>query len=282
MQLVEMSAHSWTLWQQQVRCPLGNLVEVGEVKHSRGGMPRFRYLKRFALVLITRGEGIYEDEQKRTRSVTAGDWIMVLPELGHSYRPWESGGWDEIYVMFEGPVFDAWHASGLLGTEHVTGRIEEPAEWIAQFMEWLVQAETSPLEKVCAFQTLLAKALESTITLSGGDGSGPSWFSEACRLLSQPRATGPMVAETLGIPYETFRRSFQEHGGQSPHRYHRRQLINTAARMLDTTDLKAAEVARTLGFCDEAYFSRTFKKITGRSPRAYRATSGWTGPGNSQ
>ena len=47
-------------------------------------------------------------------------------------------------------------------------------------------------------------------------------------------------------------------------------MVNLAARMLDSTDLKSAEIARTLGFCDEAYFSRVFKQVTGRSPREYR------------
>jgi AraC family transcriptional activator of pobA len=56
----------------------------------------------------------------------------------------------------------------------------------------------------------------------------------------------------------------------APHRYHRQQLVNVAARMLDSTELKSAEIARTLGFSDEAYFSRVFKQIAGRSPRAYR------------
>ncbi|MFD0893180.1 helix-turn-helix transcriptional regulator [Luteolibacter ambystomatis] len=269
-----MAQHSWKVWQQQLRSPLGNLVEIGEVRHSRSGMPRYRYLERYALVVITRGEGTYEDERGFSRSLCVGDWILVLPELGHSYKPWEVGGWDEIYVMFDGPVFDAWRANGLLAPEHVTGSLSNLEQWVADFHRGIVESSASNLEKICVFQSLLARALDGTIDLAIGKDGGPSWFGDACRMLGQPGADGREVAAALGLNYETFRRNFQKHAGQSPHRYHLRQLVNSAARMLDTTDLKAAEIARTLGFCDEAYFSRTFKKLTGRSPRTYRQTRG--------
>ena len=86
------------------------------------------------------------------------------------------------------------------------------------------------------------------------------------------RAALDLAAAWMGERYfRTFRRAFRDHAGVPPHRYHRQQLVNLAARMLDSTDLKSAEIARTLGFCDEAYFSRVFKKLTGRSPREYRS-----------
>lgn len=267
-----MAQRSWKVWQQQLRSPLGNLVEIGEVLYSSGGMPRYRYLQRYALVVLTRGEGVYEDERGLSRSLCAGDWILVLPELGHSYGPWEPGGWDETYVIFDGPVFDVWRSGGLIGPDHVTGRLDDPVAWTAALRHEIIDSSASNLEKICAFQSLLARALEGAVDFSISKEGGPPWFADACRMLGQPGADGHEVAAAIGLNYETFRRNFHKHAGQSPHRYHLRQLVNSAARMLDTTDLKAAEIARTLGFCDEAYFSRTFKKLTGRSPRTYRQT----------
>jgi len=269
-----MATNSWNLWQKQLRSPLGNLVEAGEILHSRGGMIRYRYLQRYALVLITRGEGFYEDDHQRSRHLTAGDWILVLPQLGHCYRPWETGGWDEVYIMFEGPVFDAWRDAGLLTANHVTGRVADPGKWAATLRQVMNDGNTTALEKLCAFQQLLAQALEGAILTPGEDEVVVSWFADACRMLSQPGAEAKQVASAVGVNYETFRRRFQKQAGLSPHQYHVRQIVNSAARMLDTTDLKSAEIARTLGFCDEAYFSRTFKQFTGRSPRAYRQHRG--------
>jgi AraC-like DNA-binding protein len=265
-----MSERQWNIWSQQVRSRLGNLVEIGEVKHSRGGMTRFRYLRRHALVVLTRGEGHYEDERGRDVSLSAGDWILVFPELGHCYRPLRPGGWDEVYVMFEGPVFETWRQQRLLDPDQPTGRLADPEGWLAEFHRTVLDEKAGPLSRVCAFQTLLAAAVEGANLEMGASSGGPAWFGDACRLLARPGTDVEEAAKELGVAYETFRRQFRGHAGVPPHRYHRQQLVNLAARMLDSTDMKSAEIARTLGFCDEAYFSRVFKKLTGRSPRAYR------------
>ena len=265
-----MSERYWKIWSQQVRSKLGTLVEIGEVRNSPGRMSRFRYLQRFALVAITRGEGHYSDERGNESSLSVGDWILVFPEVGHCYRPDRPGGWDEVYVLFEGQLFETWRAEGILSPDRPTGRLVDHESWFAEFRGPLLDESAGPLTRICTFQRLLASAMEGTNKeMTTGEGN-PAWFADACRLLSRPRSTAEQAAEELGMSYETFRRWFKDHAGVPPHRYHRQQLVNLAASMLDTTDLKSAEIARNLGFCDEAYFSRVFKKVTGRSPREYR------------
>lgn len=265
-----MNDHRWKIWSQQVQSPLGSLVEVGEVIGSGGKMSRFRYLRRYALVVITRGEGHYEDEAGRERSLAAGDWIVVFPELGHYYRPERPGGWDEVYVVFEGPVFETWRNQGLLDPARPCGRLADPESWLAEFRRAMGDPRSGALVRLCAFQQLLAVALEGGNDPELSPKAGAAWFTDACRLLSRPEGGAEQAARELGMNYETFRRKFKEHAGIAPHRYHRQQVVNLAARMLDSTDLKSAEIARTLGFCDEAYFSRVFKQVAGRSPREYR------------
>lgn len=233
-------------------------------------MSRFRYLRRYALVVVTRGEGHYEDELGRERSVAAGDWILVFPEIGHCYRPDRPGGWDEVYAMFEGPVFETWRVQGLIDPERPTGRLADPDRWLAEFRRTMLDEKSGSLSRLCAFQKLLAEALEGGGEIPVVADGAPGWFADACRLLSRPDADAVQAARELGMNYETFRRKFKEHAGVAPHRYHRQQLVNVAARMLDATELKSSEIARTLGFSDEAYFSRVFKQVTGRSPRDYR------------
>ncbi len=266
----KVNQRQWNIWSQQVKSRLGTLVEIGEVRNSPGRMTRYRYLRRHALVIITRGEGHYEDERGHDVSLTAGDWILVLPELGHCYRPLRAGGWDEVYVMFEGPVFETWRQLRLLDADLTTGRLGDPEGWLAEFHRTVLNEKAGPLSRVCAFQTLLATAVEGANVEMDPSNSRPAWFTDACRLLARPGSGAEAAAKELGMRYETFRRQFREQAGVPPHRYHRQQLVNLAARMLDSTDMKSAEIARTLGFCDEAYFSRVFKKMTGRSPRAYR------------
>lgn len=264
-----MRQSSWKILLQQEKCPLGSLVEIGEIQASRGGMVRFRRLQRYAFVLILEGDGHYDDELGRSRSLTAGDWILVLPDFGHCYTPWKRGGWDELYIMFEGPVFEAWRSSGLLSPSHLTGHLPDPEAWLVEFRTRVLDPGCGSLEKLCAFQRLLGQAIQGSAgPMETTDR--PGWFAEACRLLSQPHAEPRDVATRLGLTYESFRRRFRQLAGLPPRKFHLSQMINSAARLLDSTDLKSAEIARSLGFCDEAYFSRAFKKEKGRSPRSYR------------
>lgn len=46
--------------------------------------------------------------------------------------------------------------------------------------------------------------------------------------------------------------------------------IEKAKELLRDTNLKSYEVAERVGFLDESYFSRSFKKVTGQSPNAYK------------
>ncbi len=271
-----MSQPKWTILLQQEKCPLGSLVEIGEIHASRGGMVRFRRLQRYAFVLILRGEGHYDDELGRSRSLTAGDWILVLPEFGHCYTPWKRGGWDELYVMFEGPVFEVWKSSGLLSPSHLTGHLLSHQDWLREFRESVLDPASGSLEKLCAFQGLLGQAIQGSNPGLMETTDRPGWFAEACRLLSQPHAKPRDVATRLGLSYESFRRRFRQLAGVAPQKFHLSQMLNSAARLLDSTDLKSAEIARTLGFCDEAYFSRSFKKEKGRSPRTYRRNQSGT------
>ena len=49
------------------------------------------------------------------------------------------------------------------------------------------------------------------------------------------------------------------------------RIMVEAARLLRFTDLAVSEVAFCVGFCDQFYFSRAFKRRYGESPLAYRA-----------
>ena len=78
------------------------------------------------------------------------------------------------------------------------------------------------------------------------------------------------VCEGLGLSYETVRRRFREDNGISLHRYIINRLVQKAGMMLLLTDKNVQEIAAILGFDDEFYFSRLFKKKMNYSPREYR------------
>ncbi|MDI9481816.1 MAG: AraC family transcriptional regulator [Bacillota bacterium] len=63
---------------------------------------------------------------------------------------------------------------------------------------------------------------------------------------------------------------FKEKTGYSPIDFFIRLKIQKACLNLDFTDMTISEVASNIGYNDQYYFSRLFKKIMGKSPSDYR------------
>lgn len=58
--------------------------------------------------------------------------------------------------------------------------------------------------------------------------------------------------------------------GIPPSKYIQRQLLLEAKRLLLFTDMTALEISDVLGFSDDAYFSRVFKRQTDKTPVQFR------------
>lgn len=63
---------------------------------------------------------------------------------------------------------------------------------------------------------------------------------------------------------------FQEYTGRSPIDFYIHLKIQEACKLLRSTDLYVYEVGRLLGYKDQYYFSRQFRKLVGVSPREYK------------
>ncbi|WP_340003628.1 AraC family transcriptional regulator [Paenibacillus sp. FSL K6-0276] len=74
----------------------------------------------------------------------------------------------------------------------------------------------------------------------------------------------------LSVPH--FSLLFRKTTGYSPIDYYLRLKIQLACQHLDLTEQSVKEISIRLGFNDPYYFSRTFKKIMGKSPTDYRNT----------
>jgi AraC-like DNA-binding protein len=68
-----------------------------------------------------------------------------------------------------------------------------------------------------------------------------------------------------------FSRMFRLSFGVSPMEHVLRRRIERAKPMLLDKRLSIADVAATLGFCDQSHFTRSFRRITGYPPRQFIA-----------
>ncbi|NJP12679.1 MAG: helix-turn-helix transcriptional regulator [Leptolyngbyaceae cyanobacterium RU_5_1] len=68
-------------------------------------------------------------------------------------------------------------------------------------------------------------------------------------------------------PYH-FLRLFKQKTGITPHQYILQQRIERAKHLLQHSQLSIAEIAISVGFCDQSHLTRCFKRITGITPKS--------------
>ena len=84
----------------------------------------------------------------------------------------------------------------------------------------------------------------------------------------------PLDIPTLaGLAYSSeanFIRTFRSTFGETPHRYLQRRRVERAMYMLREGETSVTEICLDVGFTSLGSFSRTFTRVVGMSPTAYR------------
>lgn len=80
------------------------------------------------------------------------------------------------------------------------------------------------------------------------------------------------VAQTVGMSPNHFSSIFSQEMGTTFIEYLIGKRMERAKELLRTTQLRSSEVAYRVGYRDPHYFSSTFKKIQGMTPREYRVS----------
>jgi AraC-like DNA-binding protein len=273
---------------------LGRITMAGYIANSRGVPARpMRILGSYAIVLMLKGRGFYRDAASsqgvassqsvassqgaasHEREILPGDLICLFPEIAHCYGPTASDTWDEFYLVFDGPVFDLWRRSGLLDDSRPVRRLPNIDYWLRR-LEKVTELSHLPeparsLQQVCTLQQVLADLRDETAAT--GSEADRQWIAQA-RALLETDLEAPLdlhdVARRSGMTYESFRKRFAELAGMPPGKYRMTCLIDRACELVHAGQLSNKEIAARLGFCDEFYFSKQFKRITGSSPRDFR------------
>lgn len=92
------------------------------------------------------------------------------------------------------------------------------------------------------------------------------WIAENYK---QPNLVTELVKRS-GLPERTFNRRFKAATGYTPIAYIQALRIEEAKQMLETSDLPVEQVAREIGYDDNAYFRHLFRRLCGVTPADYR------------
>ncbi len=263
---------------------LGQVIVAGIVRDSPGISSKKpgRVLNHYALVYIINGGGYFEDERGFKHQLRKGDLLFLFPGIGHTYGPGPEDFWHEIFIIFEGEIFDLWQKGGLLNPDHPLLHLEPVDYWFNRFKDAVWSVPQSGAEyaliRIARLQQLLADIrLAVQQQQSSGNHTDSQWLAEAKARLKAAVNKQPdyeTIAAGLGMSYDGFRKRFSKEAGVSPAKYHTLRRIDRACELLLNEDLTSKEIAHHLGFSDEYHFSRRFKQIVGVSPSGFRSLFG--------
>ena len=205
------------------------------------------------------------------RVVTAGDLLLVFPDLGHRYGPGSGETWEEIFLVFDGPLFELLHRQGILNPAQPVLRLQPVESWFRR-IEAVASAARQPqtlrpIQIIARLHSLLCD-----IVAAQAPSEQPFWVRQACAALAEVDQAPDWgrLAREAHLSYDAFRRNFTRWTGLPPARYRMARVLERATTLLHDTDLPHREIARQLGFADEFHFSKAFKKHWGFSPRQMR------------
>lgn len=109
----------------------------------------------------------------------------------------------------------------------------------------------------------LARAAQ---TRDGQIADMQEWIADNYR---HPAPVARMV-ELSSLPARTFKRRFKEATGLTPLDYVHAIRLEEAKQILETTDRPIEQVATEVGYEDDSFFRRLFRRKVGLTPHAYR------------
>ncbi|HEX4105560.1 MAG TPA: AraC family transcriptional regulator [Rhizomicrobium sp.] len=106
------------------------------------------------------------------------------------------------------------------------------------------------------------------------NGGLAPWQGRRAKELIESRLGADLSLDELafecGLSVAHFTRAFRQTVGETPHRWLMRRRVQTAQLLLLSTGKPLAQIAVECGFSDQAHFTKTFARLVGAPPGAFR------------
>jgi AraC-like DNA-binding protein len=222
------------------------------------------------LGIVVRGSGRYSVDGGVPVRVEGPAVFHVWPGARFRYGPDEGTAWEERYVCFTGPRVADWVRWGWLPRSRKPLAVASLAEAVALHEE--VGRGVRGLASLVAAKLACERLVW---VLAGGGGRGRARLPEEELMESwarQPPGRVDLRAEArkMGLSYSAFRQRFAARAGMGPYAFLLRARVDAACRELLDTEGPVKSVALAAGFRSVEVFQRTFRRLRGCSPGAFR------------
>lgn len=211
--------------------------------------------------------------------LAAGDVFLARPNQRISYSADEQEPWEYYWVGFNGAQANALALQLPFSETQPTHHCENPDAVQQALLNIYLSRGTEPRSEALMIGYLylfIAELMrEAEHTRPHAPGSGAQCVMNAVKYIQFNYSRGigiDEIARAVGVSRSHLYRIFMSEVGQSPIDYLTNYRINEACYLLQDAQLSVAEIAVSVGFFDQFYFSRVFKKIKGMPPSKYTAS----------
>lgn len=267
--------------QRQRRHPLLSdlfITRAGYFPQASGHEMERETIDEYIIIYCVAGRGWFRSNGKRSL-ITKGEVAFVLPNTAHGYGAASEEPWTIQWAHFDGKQVSSLLELADISLDRPVIAIGERLKIVSLFNEILQMLQSGYSlhyllnAAACLRQILSNIALLNSFSPPTGvkDLNVERIIQFMLDHLADQHKLDDFAAQANLSPSH-FSRRFRQKTGYAPIDYYIRLKIQKACELLETTDMKVGEISRSLGYKDQYYFSRIFKKIIGTSPSRYRAS----------
>lgn len=241
-----------------------------------------RVLPEFGLVFITKGRGKFESHETRTINVSAGQVILVFPDVWHRYRPDRDTGWAEKWIKFDGAMALQMLEEGIISPKRPVcspANFPEAEARLDRLFENIARSPTTnPMLNSLNGLSIITSALTdapvytSRFRVEENDSSDQIVVAALDYIWTQGHnvLSVPEVASAISVTRRTLERHMLATLGHGI----LEEIINCrfsrAERLLRSTHLPLKVIVDLAGFGSMENMRQVFLSRTKMSPLAYR------------
>ncbi|WP_139957560.1 AraC family transcriptional regulator [Flavicella sediminum] len=227
------------------------------------------------LVYITTGRGELETKTGKWE-VNPGDVMVLCPGEWHSYKPYETTGWEEYWIGIRGELLSNRMLKDLLpnNTSYVKqmGYQEELIFLFNQSLK-LVRKSSPGFRQILAGIVLQLVAYVISYEKEKLGSREEQLCTEVIDFIRQNLNTEvdfKELASNHHLSYNRFRTIFKNNTGVSLQQYLINERLENAKRLMVNSNLSLKEISAKTGFNSLFYFSKVFKNKMGYPPNQVR------------
>lgn len=249
---------------------------IGNVRKFEGDFMKDWQFKTINYSIILKGSGVYEDDGQLVR-VKAPYVITQFEEKKYTYGPQEGESWHELYLVYPRIAKSAFQKANLYSPDRTHWPIQNSAgieQLISQIHASLMRRNSDgvidTIGRMCEMIVL------ESIRVAPRESKLPYFdrlLTVKDRINLEPGQTWDFESEagSVSMSYSAFRKYWKAYFKTSPQKYLNNRRIQEAQRLLAETSQSIGDIAESLGYEDQLYFSRKFKMQTGHAPTGYRS-----------